>query len=273
MNRISVTVITLNEERTLPRALASVAGLADEIVLVDSGSTDRTRELAREHGARVLERPWTNYSEQKNFAAARASNDWIFNLDADEELSLELRAELERWKTHELQAAGYEMPRGARYLGAWIRHSGWYPDFKLRLYRRDRARFVGWLHESVEVEGRVERLRGELYHHTFTSLAEHVAQINTYTTLAARELYAAGHRHWLLPLLFSPPWMLFRTFLLQQGFRDGYRGWLIANVTALSSFLKYAKLAALRHGETLPESASAPAQSSTPEPAERVESR
>lgn len=257
MNRLTATLITRDEEKNLPRALASLTP-ADEIVVVDSGSRDRTCEIARQHGARVLERAWTDFSDQKNFAAAQAAYDWILSLDADEELSPALQAELRRWKEQPPSAVAYAMPRKARYLGRWIHHSGWYPDRKLRLYRRDRARFLGRLHESLQVDGPVERLTGEIFHHTFPTVSDHIAQVNTYTTLAAQNLFAAGHRHWLLPLLVSPPWMFLRTYFLQQGFRDGYAGWLIANLTALSSFLKFAKLGILVRGGVLREEAAQP---------------
>ncbi len=245
MNRLSVTLITLNEERNLPRALASVGGLADEIVVVDSGSRDRTVELARQHGARVLERAWTDFSDQKNFAAAQASHDWILSLDADEELSPELRAELERWKQATPEAVAYEMPRRARYLGQWIKHSGWYPDRKRRLYRRDKARFAGVLHESLEVNGAIGRLEGDLRHYTVETLDEHRAKMEGYTTLAARELYRTGRRQWLLPLLVAPPWAFLRTYFFQQGFHDGAAGWHIARMAARYVYLKYSKLRAL----------------------------
>jgi glycosyltransferase involved in cell wall biosynthesis len=260
MNRLSVTIVTLNEERDLPRALASVAGLADEVVVVDSGSTDRTLEVARRHGARVLTRPWTDYSDQKNFAAAQGSHEWILSLDADEALSPELRAELARWKESPAEAAAYEMPRRAHYLGRWIRHSGWYPDLKRRLYRRDRARFVGTLHESLEVDGRVERLQGELHHYSCSSLAEHRARVDVYTTLAAQQLFAAGRRRWLGPLLVAPPWAFLRTYFFQQGFRDGYQGWLIARMAARYVALKYLKLRTLvKSGARQPELGGRPA--------------
>lgn len=261
MNRFTATVITLNEERNLPRALASLAGLADEVVVVDSGSTDRTCEIARQHGARVVERAWTDFSDQKNFAAARASHDWILSLDADEELSPALQAELRRWKEQPPAAAAYAMPRKARYLGRWILHSGWYPDPKRRLYRRDRARFVGVLHESLEVDGPVAVFHGDLYHHTFATLAAHRAQVDTYSRLAAAQLHAAGRRHWLLPLLLAPPWMFLRTYLLRQGFRDGRAGWCIARLTARASFQKYAQLRRLASGSV---SAQAAAHSNPP---------
>src|SRR5271163_1490054 len=192
MNRLSACLITLNEEHNLPRALASLQGIADEIVVVDSGSTDGTAAIAREHGAVFLERAWTNYSEQKNFAAERTQNEWVFSMDADEELSSALQSSLLDWKKHEPGAAVYEMSRKTWYLGAWIKHSGWYPDFQRRLYRKDAAKFTGIIHESLRAEGARGRLAGDLLHYTVRSFAEHEANVERYTTLAAKQMFATG---------------------------------------------------------------------------------
>ncbi len=154
MNRISVCLITLNEEHNLPRALASLAGIADEIIIVDAGSTDRTPEIAQEQGATLFSRPWTNYAEQKNFAAEQAANEWVFSMDADEELSSLLHTSLLDWKKRKPEHAVYEVARKTWYLGAWIKHSGWYPDFQRRLYRRDAAQFSGIIHESLRFDGK-----------------------------------------------------------------------------------------------------------------------
>src|SRR5438034_2382532 len=148
MIRLSACMITLNEEHNLSRALESVRGVADEIVIVDCGSRERTSEIAREYGAKVITNAWTNFAQQKNSAAAAANNDWILSLDADEELSDELRGSLLAWKEGEPGCAVYEFARRAWYVGAWIKHSGWYPDRQRRLYRRDLARFSGIVHES-----------------------------------------------------------------------------------------------------------------------------
>jgi len=153
---IRLCMITLNEEHNLSRALESVRGVADEIVIVDCGSRDRTPEIAREYGAKVITNAWTNFAQQKNSAAAAANNDWILSLDADEELSDELRGSLLAWKEGEPGCAVYEFARRAWYVGAWIKHSGWYPDRQRRLYRRDLARFSGIVHESLSFEGRPE---------------------------------------------------------------------------------------------------------------------
>ena len=245
MNRVSACLITLNEEENLPRALASLAGIADEIVVVDSGSTDRTEEIARQYGAAFFSRMWTNYADQKNFAAECATNDWILSMDADEELSSPLHTSLWAWKKHPPECTVYEMARRTWYLGAWIRHSGWYPDFQRRLYRRDVAEFSGIIHESLRFDGKLGRLGGDLLHYTVRSFDEHEANVERYTTLAAQQMFAQGKRNWRGALWFATPWSWFQNFVLRGGFLDGYRGALIAQMAARSVRLKYAKLGKL----------------------------
>jgi glycosyltransferase involved in cell wall biosynthesis len=245
MNRISACVITLNEEENLRRLLASLKGVADEVVIADCGSTDGTEALAREAGARFLRRPWTNYADQKNFAAENAAHDWILSLDADEELSSPLHTALLDWKSREPKKTVYEMARRAWYLGAWVRHSGWYPDFQRRLYRRDAARFSGIIHESLRFEGEPGRLRGDLLHYTVRSFAEHEQKVERYTTLAAQQMYEAGRRRWRAAIWFATPWSWLQNFVFRGGFLDGYRGALIAQMAARSVRLKYTKLGRL----------------------------
>jgi glycosyltransferase involved in cell wall biosynthesis len=245
MNRISACLITLNEEHNLPRALASLAGVADEIVVVDAGSTDRTEAVAREHGAVFYFRAWSSYGEQKNFAAECATNEWILSMDADEELSSALQTSLLHWKNSQPKFSVYEVARKTWYLGGWIRHSGWYPDFQRRLYDRDAARFSGIIHESLRFVGPPGRLSGDLLHYTVRSLAEHQAKVDKYTELAAQQLHWEGKRYWRLAILLATPWRWFHTFILRAGFLDGYRGVLIAKMAARSVRLKYAKLGKL----------------------------
>jgi Glycosyl transferase family 2 len=245
MNRISACVITLNEEENLSRALGSLAGIADEMIVVDSGSVDRTEDIARQHNAKFFTRAWTNYADQKNFAAAQACNDWILSIDADEELSSPLHTSLWNWKKHTPSVAVYEMARRTFYLGAWIGHSGWYPDFQRRLYRRDAAKFSGIIHESLRFDGNFGRLTGDLLHYTVRSFGEHEANVERYTTLAAQQMFAQGKRSWRGALWFATPWSWFQNFVLRGGFLDGYRGAMISQMAARSVRLKYAKLGRL----------------------------
>lgn len=249
MNRLSACLITLNEEHNLPRVLKSLEGIADEVVVVDSGSTDGTAEIAREHGAQFFERAWTNYSEQKNYAAEHATNDWVLSLDADEEVSCVLQTSLLEWKKHEPAFSVYEVARKTWYLGAWIEHSGWYPDFQRRLYRRDAAIFAGIIHEALRFDGAPGRLYGDLLHYTVRSLAEHEANVEKYTTLAARQMFESGKRTWKGALWLGTPWSWFQNFFLRGGILDGHRGALISRMAARSVRLKYAKLGRLVEDE------------------------
>lgn len=240
--KLSATIITLNEEARLPRALASLA-FCDEIVVVDSGSRDRTVEIARATGARVETRDWPGYAAQKNRAAELASHDWILSLDADEEVSPALRAEIEALRAEPEPAFhAYSFPRRARYLGRWIRASGWYPDRKIRLYDRRVARWEGdYVHEAVRTDEPVGRLDGDLLHYTCDSLEEHLATLNRYTSLAAAERRATGRPVGWRRLTLSPAWAFWRTYVLRGGFRDGFPGFVIAVMAAFYVFSKYAK--------------------------------
>lgn len=239
--KISATIITLNEEASLPQALASLS-FCDEIVVVDSGSTDRTCDIARDSGATVLRRDWTGYADQKNFAASAASNNWILALDADEEVTPTLRTSIEKLNEVDALSDGYRFPRLARYLGRWIRHSGWYPDAKVRLYDRRKGTWRGdYVHESVSVDGSVGLLSGDLLHYTCDSLTDHEQRVDRYTDLAAQELIDSGRRVDWTQLLLSPGWAFVRSYVLQQGFRDGPEGLLIARMAAKYVYSKYSK--------------------------------
>jgi glycosyltransferase involved in cell wall biosynthesis len=252
MNRISACVITQNEERNLPRLLESLRGIVDEVVVVDSGSTDRTEAIAREHGAAFHFRRWTNYSEQRNFAASLACHDWVLAIDADEELSSALQSAILDWKKRVPQCEVYEVARKTWYLGQWIRHSGWYPDFKRRLYRRGATEFSGNLHESLQYKDDCGRLAGDILHYTIHEFAEHQANVEKYSTLAANQMYKQGKRHWRGALWFAAPWSFFHTYVVRLGFLDGYRGTLIARMAAKTVRLKYAKLGRLLAAERKP---------------------
>ncbi len=239
--RISATVITFNEERNIARVIESLR-CCDEILVLDSGSNDRTAEIAAKLGARVVEASWQGYAAQKNIAAKLASHDWILSLDADESLSEALEAEIWQIKKAGPAFDAYTMPRLAQYLGKWILHSGWYPDRKIRLFNRARARWVGdYVHESVKVDGKVGHLDSNILHFTCSSLSEHLKSMDRYTTLAAEEIVSRGRKVTPGNLLVNPPWTFLKTYLLQRGFLDGAEGLTIAYMAAFYNYLKYAK--------------------------------
>jgi glycosyltransferase involved in cell wall biosynthesis len=239
--KITATIITLNEERNIVRAIESLR-CADEILVVDSGSVDRTVELAKNLGARVIETGWLGYAAQKNWAAEQAAHDWILSLDADEALSEALEAEIWALKKSGPEFDAYTMPRLARYLGRWILHSGWYPDRKIRLYRRGKAKWVGdFVHESVVPAGSLGHLKSNLLHFTCDSLSEHLKTLDRYTTLAAQELAARHLKPKIARLICDPFWTFCKTYFLKLGFLDGLEGLIIAYMAAFYTFLKHAK--------------------------------
>jgi glycosyltransferase involved in cell wall biosynthesis len=245
MPPISATLITRNEARNIARAIRSL-GSADEIIVVDSGSTDNTREIASGLGARVIENAWPGFAAQKQFAVQQARHDWILSLDADEEFDAAAQTAITRWKGAEPAAAGYRFARRAYYLGRWILHSGWYPDFKVRLFDRRRASWQGdFVHESVVVTGPVEALEGEILHYTCDSIDEHRARIEFYTNLAAREMIERGRRVGWLRRTLGPSWVFFSTYFLRLGLLDGHQGYLIARMAARYVERKYSKWAEL----------------------------
>jgi len=244
MPGITATIITLNEEDHIAEALASLA-CCDEIVVVDSGSTDRTREIASNRGVRVMTRTWQGYSPQKNFAADQASNDWILSIDADERLSIELADEIARWKklvAIDPTVGAYSMPRRTFYLGKWIKHSGWYPDRKVRLYNRRHSHWEGTIHEDLKVDGSVERFSGDLLHFPFNDWEDQKLKIDKYTKLAAHEARTRGARGNIFSLVLGPPAAFIKSFFLRAGFLDGLHGFTIACTGARYVFLRQLRI-------------------------------
>lgn len=248
--KVSVTVITFNEEREIGDCLQSVAW-ADEIVVVDSGSADRTVEIARKYTDKVVYHEWPGYAAQKNRAIGLATHDWILSVDADERVSPGLREEIQRLLESSPLAAGYRIPRKNFFLGRWIRHGGWYPDHVLRLFRRDSGHFAERkVHESVAVQGEVGLIRAPLEHYTYRSLADYYQRMDRYSTLAAEEMFERGKRAGIVDLLLRPWATFLKMFLLRQGFRDGMEGLLLSRLYSIYTFSKYAKLYKMReHGK------------------------
>lgn len=240
--KLSVTVITRNEAADIGAALESVTW-ADEIVVVDSGSTDETATIARRFTDRVVVREWPGYGAQKNIAATLATHDWILSLDADERITPALAEEIRAVLTTEPAHAAYRMPRVTWHLGRWIRTTDWYPDPQLRLYNRTKARWISPLvHESVAVDGAVGTLRHELQHYAYRDVADHLETIDRYTTLAARQMRAQGQSAGMIQMVGHPPLAFLRNYIAKGGFRDGVAGFVISSMNAYYVFLKFAKL-------------------------------
>lgn len=248
MPRLSVIIITKNEAGQLGEALDSVAW-ADEIIVVDSESTDETVAIARRATDRVIVRAWPGYAAQKNYAASVASHDWILSLDADERVTPELAREIQELMAREMpDARGYRMPRVTFAFGRWLRTTDWYPDRQLRLYDRRHGRWneSRRVHESVTLDGPVALLRGELRHLGYRGLAHHVGTINRYTTLAAEDMAAQGRHASVLDLLVQAPFAFLRNYVLRGGIRDGSVGLVVSLMNAYYVLLKHAKLWEIR---------------------------
>ena len=245
---LSVVIITFNEEHNIGRCLRSVRGVADEIVVVDSFSTDRTQEICREFDVRFIQHPFEGHIEQKNYAITQATHPHILSLDADEALSDELRASihqaLQNWKYD-----GYSFNRLTSYCGKWIRHSGWYPDRKLRLWDSRKGRWTGMNpHDRYELEKGSTRghLRGDLLHYTFHTIGQHLDTVNKFSEAGARALYLRGKKSNTLKIIVKATAKFIRNYFLKLGFLDGYYGYLICRISAFSTMIRYAKLKEMR---------------------------
>ncbi len=246
---ISACIIAKDEADRIGPCLASLA-FCDEIVVVDSGSTDGTQDICREAGARVIETDWPGWVAQKNRAVDAASHDWILSLDADERVDDALREAILKVQSTALERGGdgepvaYEVTRRVFYLGRWIKHGGWYPEWRIRLFHRAQARWGGVdPHDRVEAKGDVGRIRqGNLEHFTYRSISDHLRQMNRFTDVGAEELYKRGRRATFWAMLLRPPFRFFHMYVVRLGFLDGRAGFALAVLHAYAGFLKYAKL-------------------------------
>lgn len=253
-SEISAFLITYNEERNIRACLESIS-FCDEIVIIDSFSTDRTLEIAQKFGAKVIQRPWPGYREQKSFGLAATTKEWVLNLDADERVSPELQENILQVLREDYQKkkeasprlgadiSGYYINRVVFYLGRWWRRGGWYPEYRLRFFRRNRASWGGVdPHERALVEGETARLDGELQHFTYRNLGEQLTRLHHYATLAANEEFKIGNRATFSKLFFNPFIRIFKFFFLKGGFREGSAGLIVAIAEGYYTFMKYAKL-------------------------------
>jgi glycosyltransferase involved in cell wall biosynthesis len=250
--KISAVIIAFNEEGKIRDCLESLRW-ADEIVVVDSHSADRTREIAASFpNTRVIERDWPGHVKQKNFALEQASHEWVISLDADERVSLALREEIRRVMGHP-EADGYAMPRRVFYMNRWINHCGWYPARKVRLVKKAAARWQGVdPHDTLTVSGTVENLRGDLYHLSFDSIYSHFRTIDHFTRVGADEAFKAGKRATVLDITLRPLFTFVKMYFLKLGFLDGIPGFILCVLSAFHTYTKYERLSALRRAAGRP---------------------
>lgn len=242
MRKLSAVIITYNEARNIKRCIASLQDVADEIVVVDSFSTDATPSICKGMNVQFHQREWKGYSKQKNYGNGLASNDWILSVDADESLSEELKSAI-LFEKENGKGFNFSFNRLTNYCGQWIKHSGWYPDTKIKMFNRTEDDWQGEVHEVLTVDAKkVKRLKGDLLHYSYHTVSDHVKRTDLYSTLGAKELYENGKKPSLLKLLFNP-WLKFnKMYFIKLGFLDGMAGLTIALITAYSTFLKYIKL-------------------------------
>jgi glycosyltransferase involved in cell wall biosynthesis len=251
--KLSVVIITLNEEDRLEDALISCREIADEVVVLDSHSTDNTVKIAEQHGAKVFYRTFDDYGSQKNAALDHASHNWVLNLDADERVSETLKTEILKLKQmdeKDIHAAGFEIKRKTSYLGKWIIHSGWYPDRKLRLFRRDKSRWHGRIHEGLNLEGPRERMDGDILHYTYRDITDHINRLNRYSHMQAQDIAAKKKKLLYLRAIILPPITFLRFYVWKLGILDGLPGFVIALVSSWGTAMKYLKAIEIKRQES-----------------------
>jgi glycosyltransferase involved in cell wall biosynthesis len=246
MEKISVAIITKNEEANIRDCLECVRW-ADEVVVVDNGSTDGTQQICQAFQARFYLEEWKGFSQQKNSAIEKTRNEWVLSLDADERVSPALQQEIKEVLERGPSTDGYFIARKNFFLGRWIKHCGWYPDYNLRLFRKSRGRFrERAVHERVEIEGKVGYLKHPLEHYTYRSLSDFFQRMDGYSTLAAREMRNEGKKYRFFDVFFRPPFTFLQMYILRAGFLEGYLGFLLSVLYSFYTFAKYSKLKELQ---------------------------
>lgn len=244
MHKLSVVIITYNEEKNIGRCLESVQSVADEILIVDSFSTDQTKQVSEMYNVKFIQHPFEGHIQQKNYAASQASYDYVLSLDADETLSKDLQASILKEKMI-FSKDGYFMNRMTSYLGKWIRHGSWYPDRKMRLWNRHKGKWGGQNpHDKFELFGgnTAGYLKGDILHYTYNSIEEHVAQFDKFTTISATQMQKEGKRATYVHIFFSPIVSFIKGFFIRLGFLDGFYGIVLCIVNSFATFIKYVKL-------------------------------
>ncbi|MEP7167754.1 MAG: glycosyltransferase family 2 protein [Bacteroidota bacterium] len=250
MSPISAVVITHNEERNIERCLASLQNVADEIIVVDSFSTDRTEEICKSFNVKFYQRKWDDYSSAKNFGNEKAAYDWILSLDADEALSDELKKNILEIKSKneivrmDSFGGNYKFNRLTNYCGKWIRHCGWYPGTRTRLFNSKECHWEGTIHEQLTINSKlpVVFLEGDCFHFSYYTIEEHINKTEKFTTLSAAELFRRNKKASFMKIYISPVFKFIQSYFLKLGILDGYYGFMICKISALSVYLKYYKL-------------------------------
>lgn len=241
--KLSAVIITFNEETNIARCVDSLLPVVDEIIILDSYSKDKTLEIVTGKGLTYYQRAWTDYSDAKNFANAKATGDYIFSIDADEELSPALQQSILKLKANpKADAYAYMINRLTNYCGKWIYHCGWYPEYKLRIFKREGTHWKGAVHEDLVFASQpvIEKLKGDLYHYSYPTVDSHVKKVMQYAKLTAENRYKKGKRYNLLWHGIFKPWVIFfKKYILQLGILDGYYGFVISVLTSFFHFLRY----------------------------------
>lgn len=247
MSKISAAIITFNEEKNIERCIKSLFGVVDEIIIVDSGSEDKTQEIASSLGAKVIVNSFEGHIQQKNFAITQTQNDWVISLDADEALSDELKKSILEVKGI-LSGSGYEFNRLTNYCGKWIKHCGWYPDKKLRLFKKDKGAWGGKNpHDKYILTNESPRhLKGDILHYTFYEVSEHKAQIIKFTDIASQSLFELGKKSNWVKIYGKTVAKFIRNYIIKLGFLDGITGFHICRLSAHATYLRYYKLLKLQ---------------------------
>lgn len=253
MTKISAVIITFNEERNIERCINSLQNIADEIIVVDSFSTDNTAEICKRFEVKFITTEWLGYSNTKNFGNSLAANDYILSIDADEALSDELKKEILQIKQSEKIADAYFMKRLTNYCGSWIHHCGWYPDKKLRLWNKQKGKWEGNIHEEVKMqaEARITELKSDLLHYSYYSIQQHINQANKFTDLTASEALKNAKKSSFFKIIINPIIKFIKDYFIKLGFLDGYHGFVICSISAFATFLKYIKLRELHKNSSL----------------------
>ena len=242
MSTIAALVLTYNEEDYIKECLESIKWV-DEIVIIDSYSSDETIKIARNYTDKVYKKEFFSFSEQRNYGINKIKSDWILSIDADERVSDELKNEIQREINKNINKVGYKIPFHNHFLGKWIKYCGWYPDYHLRLFKRGKGDFGNnKVHEEVNITGEIGKLTGYINHFSYDNLSEFISKTDYYTNLAAEEMYEKNKKFKLIDLIIRPFWRFFKMYFLKKGYKDGSYGFILSSLYFIYGFIKYAKL-------------------------------